>query len=151
MLMHLPATAERVCSDIVGLRLGRRYDIVLLPSGLINHPAAAIRRGLLQAAADHLAPGAVFALERHDPDWLRRAAVGVLGVAAPVTCSVETVTHDGDRVHMTLGYAEGERRWTHRFSARVLDDAAIGAALAEAGFMPPRWVDARWAEATRRA
>jgi SAM-dependent methyltransferase len=151
MLMHLPHAAERVCSDIAGLRLGRRFDVVLLPSCLINHPVEPTRRAYLDAAAEHLAPGALFAFERHDPEWLRGAAVGELSSVPPFELAVDTVVHEGDVAHMSLGYTAGDQRWTHRFSARVLDDAAIAAALAAAGFTAPRWIDRRWAEATRLA
>lgn len=50
------------------LRLARRFDLVMVPSNILDRP------DLLAAAADHLAPGGRLAFELTNPHWLAAGA-----------------------------------------------------------------------------
>lgn len=147
MLAHVPEDAHRVQADILTLDLGPRFDVVLLPTGLINHHDAAVRAGFLACAARHLAPGGRFFVERQDPRWLETADVGAVGRLQGLDVAVESVRRAEGVVSMTLSYTDGADRWTHAFTVVPLDDAALQAQLSAAGFGPLRWLDERrrWA------
>ncbi len=49
--------AQTVCADIRLLDLGRRFDVVVLGSQLINIPDAGLRASFLACCARHVAPG----------------------------------------------------------------------------------------------
>ncbi len=78
-------------------------------------------------------------MQRHDPRWLRGAAPGDLHGQGESTITVEAVARSGDRVSMTIRYDRPNGTWWHAFEVEVLDDAAVEAALREAGFGAVAW------------
>lgn len=64
------------------MALGRKFDVVLLASGLINHPSGRVREALLDAAGRHLRPGGRFLCRSQNSQWLRTAEVGPVGTSA---------------------------------------------------------------------
>jgi SAM-dependent methyltransferase len=143
MLAHLPPDVVGIQSTIETLDAGRRWPAVLLPSHLINHPDAATRRHFVQAAHRHLAPGGMFFVKRHSPQWLASAADGPLGVAGGVALVAEHVVRDGDLLSMTLRYEAEDAQWTQSFTARSLTQEDIEALLADCGFGRFRWLGAQ--------
>jgi SAM-dependent methyltransferase len=131
MLEHVRET-ETVCARIEGLDLGRRFDAVLLMSNLLTVEPEQ-RRAFLAACARHSDLVVVESLplawrpESNDRLRIDRVEDGV--------------------VHGEVFYEDGV---SHAFAMRVFDDEdELRAALAEAGFLLERWLDARWFTARR--
>ncbi len=127
--------AERVCSEIAGLRLDRRFDVVVLASNLVNHPDLAGRRRLLEVAGAHLAPSGELLIEWEPPEWFEPWAPGVTVRGAISDIATELTVHArlGDLVAATVTYVRGERRWSQHFTTRRLTVDDLGQALAEVG------------------
>lgn len=150
MLAHLPAQVEAVQADITTLALGRRFDRVLLASGLINHADAAVRAAFLHTAAQHLAPGGELIVQRQDPRWLAEVQTGWVGRVGEVELQAESVRRRSAEIHITLAYRLASDCWRQSFAVVALDDAAMHALLAAAGFVgAPVWLDdaRRWGAA----
>jgi SAM-dependent methyltransferase len=149
MLEAAPPEATLIRSDIEQLRLAEKFDVVLLPSGLVNHPDAQLRAAFLAAAAAHLSPTGCFILQRQDPAWLASAQPGPVAVSPDgLAIRLEAVHRSGDVVEMTLVYSKAGSNWTHSFALLVLDEARLQEELDRAGFAAIEWLDARrcWAK-----
>ena len=149
MLAHVPEGANKVCGDIARLALGRTFDVVLLASNLINVGDASMRKALLEACRRHLAPRGELLFQRFDPAWLRAVEPGPFPSLGEVEITVERAERHGDLIGMSVGYAIGDARWKHHFTARLLDDGDVRQAMLEAGFGTVAWIDARWGAATQ--
>lgn len=140
MLALVSPKVDRVCADIETLNLGNRFDVVLLPSGLINHCDRGVRQAFLAAARRHLAPDGQLILKCQDAKWLRAAPVGWRSSSVQLTMELvdaQRIDRDGQlEVRMMLRYMMGEDTWTHAFSVVVLDETDLQALLAEGGFSP---------------
>ncbi len=147
MLAHVSERVHRVQCDIEALQLARRFDVVLLPSGLVNHADARVRRAFVAVAARHVAPGGELILKRQDDAWLRSAVVGPLGALGAMRVAVARVDRtpgpDGDVVAMTLRYDLDGETWTHAFTVVALDEAAVARLLREQGLAAPEALDER--------
>ncbi len=150
MLAHVSPRVRRVQSDIEALRLDERFDVVLLPSGLVNHADARVRRAFVAAAARHVAASGELIVKRQDEAWLRSATLGPLGERDGMAIAVDRVERTGDDVSMTLRYELAGDTWTHAFTVASLDEAAVARLLQEEGFAAPRVLDERrlWLAAT---
>ena len=133
------AGVEPVVADIVGLRLGRRFDVVLLASHLVDDdelgPAA------LAAARDHVTPVGQVIAETYPPgvDWATR--VGQRGTIGPVGITVTRAAVSGDHLDASVRYELDGRTWDQPFTTRLLDDATLSARLAGASLVLDRWLD----------
>lgn len=150
MLRHVPGAAEQVCCDIERLELGRRFDVVLLASNLVNVGDDAMRRAQLAACRRHLAPRGELLFQRFDPAWLRAVEPGPFPSIGEVGIAIERVARRGKIVHISLRYTVGDAAWQQHFSARVLEEEDMREALHEAGFDAPTWIDSRWGAARAR-
>ncbi len=162
MLAHVSDRVRRVHADIEQLALPERFDVVLLPSGLINHGDGAVRRAFIAAAARHVAPDGELILHAQDAHWLRTASAGDVMQGQDLCIHVAEVARSRDPreplVRMTLRYEAvspagsliaSETRgevWTHAFTVVALTRDSIAALLREGGFDEPEAVDAagRW-------
>src|SRR6202162_6253009 len=72
MLAHVRG-AETVCARIEDLALGRRFDVVLLASHLINADPPT-RTAFLAACRRHVADDGCVVIEQHPPEWFATAA-----------------------------------------------------------------------------
>jgi len=144
MLELAPRDAAKVCADIETLSLPRCFDAVLLASNLVNVCDLAARSARLQACRRHLVEGGKLLFERFDPDWMRTVAPGLLGTSGSVQMFLDDIRRDGATVAMTLRYEAEGAEWLQSFTAQILDDADIDAALVAAGFSPARWITRRW-------
>jgi len=153
MLDAVPQGARRVLSDIETLRLETRFDVALLASCLINHPADDVRRAFVATARFHLGSSGRVLLERHDPTWLKLAEPGPLACAGDVAMSVETVNRSAGLVHMTLRYEAAGNVWRHAASLAPMSEPEIEALLSEAGFEAFAWAgkNNRWLSANLAA
>jgi len=148
MLRYVPEAATKICCDIERLELNRTFDVVLLASNLINVAQESIRRAQLTACRRHLSQQGVLLFQRFDPNWLRSVQPGPFPSIGEVEISVERAIHCEPIVHMSVRYAIGPSEWKQHFSARLLDDDEIRAALAESGLSEMNWIDAKWGVAT---
>ncbi len=150
MLAHAPTAACLVCSDIEHLRLAQKFDVVILPSGLINHADGAVRSAFLATAAAHLKPSGRFILQRQDPAWLETAVVGPAGELHGLAIRIESVVRVNGAIEMTLKYTEGDQTWMHSFTLSSVDESMLQLQLRAAGFGQVIWLDVgrRWASAS---
>lgn len=149
MLGFVPSGARTVCSNIEDLALDTRFDTAILASNLINAPSTSRRSAMLEACERHLRPGGALLLERYDPDWLASAAVGAAGELGEVRVSIDRIERHPEHVEMSLRFRAGADEWLHHFSAVSLDEEQIHAALAQARFHAPQWINRRWARAIK--
>jgi SAM-dependent methyltransferase len=150
MIDALPLGVEGVVGDARTIRLGRRFDAVLLASHLVDDPDSG--PAFLATAAAHLEPGGLLVAETYQPGWRPDGSVGRvtrLGDAEIVLLSAELA---GDRLVAEVRYGVDALSWTQRFTARVLDEATLRALLTAAGLRFDRWLDLQgWFLATAAA
>jgi SAM-dependent methyltransferase len=130
---------ETVVGEIGALALGRRYDVVLLASHLIDDDDLGPRA--LRAAVAHLARDGVVIGEVYPAglDW--EARVGQRSMFGPVGITVTRAVVRGEMVDAEVRYDLGERTWDQPFVTRQLDRPALDGRLADAGLRLDRWLD----------
>ncbi|MCV2357315.1 class I SAM-dependent methyltransferase [Paucibacter sp. B2R-40] len=141
MLGYAPTEAKLVRADIEELDLGDKFDVVMLGSGLVNHPKPEVRSAFLAAAAKHLGANGTFLLQRQDPAWLSTAAVGPVGEANGLAMRVETVSRTSGLVAMTLRYDRDGETWLHSFTLAEVDETMLQVQLGAVGFILVEWLD----------
>jgi SAM-dependent methyltransferase len=149
MLAHVHG-AETVCARIEELALGRRFDVVLLGSHLINADDDAVRDAFLAACLRHVADGGSVIIQQQAPGWFAAAADAERRTEDGIIVRVHDVSRPGpDLVSATMEYVDGDRVWTHAFTARRLDDAALAEALEGSGLRLDRYLteDRSWLRA----
>jgi len=153
MLAELPGGAVPALADIENLRLTKRFDVAVLASCLINHPSDATRTRFLETTAHHLKAGGLLLAERHDPNWLATATVGLTSELGPMELRVESVNRTGNLVTMTLRYSDGADSWLHSFVTVSLSEEDIERLLSDCGFEHFAWLGAkrRWVAAKTRS
>lgn len=147
MLAGVAPAVEAVQARIEDVRLGRRFDVVVLASQLVNDPDPALRRALLATARAHVAGDGAVYLEHLEADLLdgpaeRTATVGPVDVHFRVV-AVRGCQVDGE-VHYVL---DDGCAWTQRFTSVLLDDAALARELASVGLAPRRRLSPTWLQA----
>ena len=150
MLRHVPEAADKVCCDIECLDLGRTFDVVLFASHLINVGGDETRRAQLRTCRRHASPGGALLFQRFDPAWLLAVQPGRFPSTGDVEITVERADRQDMVVHMSIRYTMEQSEWRQHFTAQVLDDDAIRAALLDAGFNSLDWIDSKWGVATIR-
>ena len=141
--------AQTVCARIEDLALGRRFDVVLLASHLVNADDAEVRTAFLATCRRHVADDGAVIIQQHAPGWFA-AAADAENVRDGITFRMRDVSRPGPGlVSATVEYLDGDRVWTQRFTARRLDDAEMAAVLAGAGLRPDRYLteDHSWLRA----
>lgn len=144
MLAQIGPGVTLVRSNIEALHLGIRYDLVLLPSYLINTDDDRLRPGLLDTCRRHVADTGTVVVQRHPPSWFDQvtATTGVDLPAGELSFALRDVSRPRtDVVVATAVYTLGDRGWTHRFVARRLDDRATDEALAGSGLRRTGYLD----------
>ena len=145
MLAHVRG-AETVQARIEGLDVGRRFPCVLLASHLVNAEDGE-RDALLRTCVRHLTPEGALVIERYEPGWVPEEGVG--GGVGDVTVTMRDVRREGRRFHAVAQYDVDGQAWTQPFTAVVLDDEELDAALRRVGLTLTRTLDERgaWVEA----
>jgi SAM-dependent methyltransferase len=141
--------AETVRAAIQDLDLGRRFDVVLLASFLVNVPDGDLRRRFLLACRRHVGGGGQVLLQRHPPAWFEEAAAGERTSGA-ITFRLHDLRRPAPGLlEATVEYQVRERVWTQWFRTRRLDDGELAAALAEAGLVVDAYLtgDGSWVRA----
>jgi SAM-dependent methyltransferase len=143
------AGAETVRARIQELHLGRRFDVVLLGSFLVNTPDRELRRRFLTACREHVRDDGCVLVQRHEPAWFDEAAEGER-TSGGITFRLRDLERPGPGLlAATAEYQVGERRWTQSFTAERLDDQQLAAALGEAGLAVDAYLtaDGSWVRA----
>jgi len=141
--------AETVLARIQELRLGRRFEVVLLGSFLVNTADRELRRRFLTACREHVRDDGCVLVQRHEPAWFEEAAEGERTGGA-ITFRLRDLTRPGPGlVAATVEYQVGGRVWTQSFTAERLDDDQLGAALDEVGLAVDAYLtaDGSWVRA----
>jgi SAM-dependent methyltransferase len=141
--------AETHRARIQDLDLGRRFEVVLLASFLVNTDDGDLRGRFLEACRRHVGEGGCVLVQRHPPGWFDEAAEGERTDGA-ITFRLRDLSRPGPGLlAATAEYQVGERVWTQRFTAERLDDEALAAALAEAGLAVDAYLtgDGSWVRA----
>jgi SAM-dependent methyltransferase len=141
--------AETVLARIQELRLGRRFEVVLLGSFLVNTPDRELRRRFLTACREHVRDDGCVLVQRHEPAWFDEAAEGER-TSGGITFRLRDVERPGPGLlAATVEYQVGERRWTQWFTAERLDDRQLAAALGEVGLAVDAYLtaDGSWVRA----
>jgi SAM-dependent methyltransferase len=146
MLAHLEPGVTAVRARIDGLALGRRFEVVVLASHLVNTADEALRRGLLRAAVEHVAADGRVLVEHHHPATLDAAAERT-AVIGPVEVTFVVHGRAGDQLDAEVRYRLDGRTWTQRFTTRVLDLLGLERELASVGLGDVRSLTATWLEA----
>jgi len=138
--------AETVLDDIESLDLNRTFAVVLLASNFLNDPEQAQLDAVLAACARHVEPDGQVLLERMAPDWEPKPGTREAG---GVEMTLRDVVRDGEVISAVMEYRANGEHWTHAFSAKLISDDEVEAALARAGLERVRWLDDRrtWLEA----
>ncbi|MEV5412553.1 class I SAM-dependent methyltransferase [Thermopolyspora sp. NPDC052614] len=153
MLAHIRG-AQTVRSPIQSLALGRRFDLVLLMSFLIETPDDELRRAFLRTCRAHVADDGLVILQRQPPEWYDTVEPFERHVPGRGVVRLTELDRPGPGLlSATMEYVVGDRRWTHSFTSRRLDDDFFAAELREAGLVLDGFVegDRGWVRATPAA
>jgi hypothetical protein len=146
-LVQAVIDAELDPPALATIDLGRRFELVVLGSHLVNLPDAAARSAFLGVAARHVARGAgTVVVEHHPLDWTLTAAPtpATAGGSQP---GMVDVRRDPPFVSAVSVFDVGGRVVRQPFTARVLSEAELAAALRVAGLAVVRRLSPTWIEA----
>jgi SAM-dependent methyltransferase len=141
--------AETVCARIEDLTLGRRFDVVLLASHLVNTDDIPTRTAFLAACRRHVADDGAVIIQQHAPGWFA-AAADAENTRDGIIFRMRDVSRPAPNlVSATMEYVDGDQVWTQTFTARRLDDTELAAVLADAGLRLDRYLtdDRSWLRA----
>ena len=126
-MLALIVGAEVELGDVRNLRLGRRFDAVLALSHLINSPTRSQRLDLLRTCHEHVHDDGVVLVQRYPPTWVpaeRTSEVGGVGIR------LHDLDVDEVRFAAAVTYTLGQRSWTQRFTAAIVDDDELASLAA---------------------
>ncbi|GAA4533979.1 class I SAM-dependent methyltransferase [Amycolatopsis samaneae] len=135
MLRHVRG-ARTVLGTIEELRLGERFEVVLLMSYLLSMAEKPLRARLLATCREHLADDGVLLLQWFTPEWFdtvtpREQADERLRI------SLHSIVRDTPgRVHAVCEYTLDAQVWQQPFTVVRIERAELRAELAAAGL---RW------------
>ena len=129
-------------SQVDALDAGRQFVVVVLGSHLVNSPDEALRGALLRAAGRHLVGDCDVLLEHHPIDWTETAAPTSPTPGSDV--GMEDVRIHPPFVSAVSTYDVGGRYERVPFTARVLSETELDAALADAGLRRRRRLAPTW-------
>ena len=140
MLAHVDGP-ETVLGDIWSLHLGRRFDVVLALSHLINDADRARRSALLNVCREHAAAGGTVVVQRYAPGWRpveRDSTVGDITVRLH-----SVVEHADGSFDAVVTYGLRGRAWSQAFTSVVVDDDGLQSLASENGLDVRGTVDGR--------
>lgn len=126
---------------------GAAFDVVVLGSHLVNNPAPRRRAAFVALAGRHLAPGGRLLVEHHPLDWAQNAEPTRPTPGA--TVGMVEVRRDPPFVSAVSVYDVGGRIVRQPFTAIVLSEAELDAALADVGLVRRARLGPTWLEAHR--
>ncbi|GAA3697534.1 class I SAM-dependent methyltransferase [Nonomuraea antimicrobica] len=151
MLAHIRG-ARTVHARVQELRLGERFDTVVLASQLVNTAHDQTRRELVAACARHVRPGGTVLIQWMPAEAHDRWHVGMGRQDGDLTITMAAVEEVSPGLfEATMRYTHGEDRvWTQSFTSRRLTDGELAAELATEGLRLDRFLteDRTWLAAT---
>ena len=139
MVAALPGGVEGIVADARSLRLGRRFDAVLMASHLVNAPVEGVR--FAETAAAHVRADGVVIGETYPPDWDPLAGVGRQTVLGDAHITLIRATVSGDLLEAEVRYGVDGAEWQQPFAARLLGEDGLVSLLRGAGLLFDRWLD----------
>ncbi|MGR6920564.1 class I SAM-dependent methyltransferase [[Actinomadura] parvosata] len=147
-MLALVRGARTVVARVEELRLGERFDTVMLASQLVNTADDAARHALLAACARHVKPGGAVLIQWMPAEAHDRWHVGMGRTDGDISITMAAVEEVSPGVfHATMRYAHGDDRvWTQSFSSKRLTDDDLAAALEAEGLRLDRFLteDRTW-------
>jgi SAM-dependent methyltransferase len=141
--------AETVRAAIQELALGRRFDVVLLASFLVNTPDHELQERFLGACRAHVRDHGCVLVQRHEPGWFEAVAEGER-TDGGISFRLRDLGRPGPGlVSATVEYEVDGRVWTQSFTAERLDDQQLAAALDDVGLAVDAYLtgDGSWVRA----
>jgi SAM-dependent methyltransferase len=138
MLAHV-RDAETVCAPIEDLALGRRFDVVLLASHLINADPAT-RAAFLSACRRHVTDDGCVIVQRHTTEWFDAVADSETTRDGIIFRLRDISRPTPNMLSATVEYVDGDQCWTQTFTELRLDETEVAAALADAGLRLDRYL-----------
>jgi SAM-dependent methyltransferase len=139
MIAALPATVEGIVGDARRIRLGRRFDVVLLASHLVNAPDDG--PAFAETARAYLATGGLVIGETYPPGWDPAESLGRERRIGDARVELTRATVTGDLLEAEVRYGVDGMEWRQTFTARLLDESGLRALLQAAGLRFDRWLD----------
>jgi SAM-dependent methyltransferase len=139
MIAALPATVTGVVADARTVRLGRRFDAVLLASHLVNAPEDGA--AFAATAAAHVEPDGIVIGETYPPGWDPNERVGRESRLGDARITLLRADLTGDLIDAEVRYGVDGLEWTQPFTARLLDEAGLRTLLDVNGLAFDRWLD----------
>ncbi|GAA4917309.1 SAM-dependent methyltransferase [Nonomuraea thailandensis] len=143
--------ARTVAARVQELRLGERFNTVMLASQLVNTVDDASRHALLAACARHVGRGGAVLIQWMPAEAHDRWHVGMGRQDGDVSITMAAVEEVSPGVfHATMRYTYGEdgreQVWTQSFSSKRLTDGELAAALRTEGLRLERFLteDRTW-------
>ena len=140
MVAALPPAVEGVVADARTVRLGRRFDAVLLRESP-RECARRWRRVRAPTAAAHVEPDGIVIGETYPPGWDPAMSIGRETRLGDARITLLRATLVDGLIEAEVRYGVDGVEWTQPFSARLLNDAGIRALLIENGLEFDRWLD----------
>lgn len=146
MIAHIPET-ETIQATIGELRLGRRFDVVLMMSYLINVADDAERLRLLQTCAHHVRPGGSVLIQQQLPAQLAKPVVLESERGRMEISDVEHLP--GNQVAATVTHTRDGRTWSQRVLTQNLTEEQLAGQFTEAGLRLAEYLtpDTSWVRA----
>ena len=122
---------EPVHADVWQLDLGRRFDVVLAMSHLINDRSTLRGLQLLRVCRRHVHHNGIVLIQRYPPQWLPAPSTATIG---PVEVDLHDVVILDDGFSAAVTYSIGPRSWVQHFDGRTINDGELQAMAAATGF-----------------
>jgi SAM-dependent methyltransferase len=139
MIEALPAGVEGIVGDARTIRLGRRFDAVLLASHLVATPDDGV--AFARTAAAHVTPDGVVMGESYPPGWDPLAGIGRTRAIGDAHVTLVRAEVRGDRLDAEVRYGVDGLEWSQPFEAVLLDEPALRDVLDDAGLRFDRWLE----------
>jgi SAM-dependent methyltransferase len=151
MLARVP-DLPTACSPIQSLRLGRRFDVVLLASTMINADPGT-RQGFLATVRSHLRDDGVAVFQQNPPDWFETVqdVEPVRDDPGGIRRIVRAAHWAPPGMHVEIEYQVGGHAWTHAWTSYQIGDEELAGDLAAAGLRFGDWLTVDHAWFTARA
>ena len=135
--------ADRIPARIEGLALRQRFDAVLLASHLVNDPDDGRRQRFLETCRRHVTDRGVVLLEHHPADWADTVAPGESRIG-DITIALTEVRREPPFVSAVSVYRLEDQAFRQPWTARVLSESDLAAALRSAGLERIRSLTPTW-------
>jgi SAM-dependent methyltransferase len=139
MVAALPEGVEGIVADARSVRLGRRFDLVLLASHLLTDPEDG--PAFATTAAAHLAPGGHIVAQVYPEGYDPVAGVGTVSRIGDAHVELMRAAVTDGIVDAEVRYGVDDHEWRQAFRACLLDRSSLEGLLGDAGLAFDRWLD----------